>query len=263
MRSSIKIRAEAFRPPPGRLHEARQLAQGICDSVTDPHDWLHNYVNNHAARFAFDVAHTENLADGHSSIIIDVAAAPFVTSSLLARRGHDVSALDIAPERFTGLCNYLEVNVLKCDIELEQFPLEDNRADIVLLFETFEHLRIDPIFTFSEIVRILRPGGVMLLSTPNLKSLKGLYNYLLRNLSYSCAGNIFEEYSKLGKYGHMGHVREYTRRELVDFARHFRMRCERVIYRGTYEQAVMNALGFALPRLRPFQMLVLRKPDNG
>jgi hypothetical protein len=85
MRSSIKIRAEAFRPPPGRLHEARQLAQGICDSVTDPHDWLHNYVNNHAARFAFDVAHTENLADGHSSIIIDVTAAPFVTSSLLAR----------------------------------------------------------------------------------------------------------------------------------------------------------------------------------
>ncbi len=68
---------------------------------------------------------------------------------------------------------------------------------------------------------------------------------------------------KLGKFGHMGHVREYTRRELVEFARHFRMRCECVIYRGTYEGAVMNVLGFALPRLRPFQMLVLRKPDNG
>ena len=124
----------------------------------------------------------------------------------------------------------------------------------------FEHLRIDLIFTFSEIVQILKPGGVILLSTPNLKSLKGLVNYLFRNRAYSCAGNVFEEYSKLGKFGHMGHVREYTPQEIVDFARHFRMRCESIIYRGCYEQTTMNALGFAMSQLRPFQMLVLRKP---
>jgi SAM-dependent methyltransferase len=193
MRPSIQIGTEAFRPPHDGLFAAQQLAQGICESVTDCHGWLHNYVNNHAARFAFDVAHTQNIAGGQPSIIIDVAAAPFVTSSLLARLDHEVTALDISPERFTGLCDYLEVNVLKCDIERERFPLEDDRADIVLLFEIFEYLRIDPIFTFSEIVRILKPGGVVLLSTPNLKSLKGLYNYLFRYLSYSCAGNIFEE----------------------------------------------------------------------
>jgi len=259
----MKIGAEAFRPSPCGLRDAQQLAQGICALVTDRHDWLHNYVKAHAPRFAFDVAHAEHFSGQRRNVIIDVAAAPFVTSSLLARRRHEVTALDIAPERFTGLCDYLKVNVLKCDIESERFPLEDKRVDIVLLFEIFEHLRIDPIFTFSEIVRILKPGGVVLLSTPNLKSLKGIFNYLFRDLSYSCAGNIFEEYSKLGKFGHMGHVREYTSRELVDFTRHFRMRCEYVIYRGTYDRAIMNVPGFVLPRLRPFQMLVLRKPING
>lgn len=254
------IRAEAFRPSRERLREVQRLARGICETVTDRHNWLHNFVNNHAVRFAFDVAHAESHAQVQPGRIIDVAAAPFVTSSLLARRGHEVTALDIAPERFPGLCDYLEVNALKCDIERERLPLGDNHADMVLMFEILEHLRIDLIFTFSEIVRILKPGGLVLLSTPNLKSLKGLFNYLFRSLSYSCTGNIFQEYSKLGKYGHMGHVREYTTREVADFARNFHLRCESVVYRGTYGRPVMNAVGFALPRLRPFQMLVLRKP---
>jgi predicted SAM-dependent methyltransferase len=58
---------------------------------------------------------------------------------------------------------------------------------VVYLAEVFEHLRIDPIFRARELRRVLRPGGRLLLRTPNLQSLQEIYSFLVSGLACSCA----------------------------------------------------------------------------
>ena len=53
------------------------------------------------------------------------------------------------------------------NIEMEQFPYDDDSFDVVLFCEIIEHLTADPIASLREIKRVLRPDGVLVLTTPN------------------------------------------------------------------------------------------------
>lgn len=67
----------------------------------------------------------------------------------------------------------VEENILKgikaqqIDVSREQLPYKDEAFDAVLFARTLEHL-IDPDFALKEIHRILKPKGILVLSTPNL-----------------------------------------------------------------------------------------------
>jgi glycosyltransferase involved in cell wall biosynthesis/SAM-dependent methyltransferase len=52
-------------------------------------------------------------------------------------------------------------------------PLEDGHADVVVCFETIEHLDDQAAFV-GELVRILRPEGLLILSTPDRRAFAGL-----------------------------------------------------------------------------------------
>ncbi len=150
------------------------------------------------------------------------------------------------------------MRVLRCNIKSEEIPLESDSFDAVLFFEIFEHLRINPIYTLREVLRVLKPGG-LLLATPNLRSLGGIKNFLLRNQAYSCFGNILEEYEKLEQIGHMGHVREYTSTEVIDFLKRLGFDVIKIIYRGKYEFILNKLIISIFPSLRPFITYVAQK----
>jgi SAM-dependent methyltransferase len=54
----------------------------------------------------------------------------------------------------------------------EQIPLADNSVDVVVSFETIEHVA-NPDHFLDECRRVLTPGGRLIISTPN----KGVYTY--------------------------------------------------------------------------------------
>lgn len=54
------------------------------------------------------------------------------------------------------------------DIQYETYPVSDESYDYVMLFETLEHLPIDPMFVMQEINRILKFSGVVFITTPNI-----------------------------------------------------------------------------------------------
>ncbi|NLU69235.1 class I SAM-dependent methyltransferase [Streptomyces sp. HNM0574] len=87
-------------------------------------------------------------------------------------------------------------------------PFADGSADAVVLSEVIEHL-VDPDAALDELRRVLRPGGHLLLSTPNLAA---WYN---RALLLCGTQPVFSEVSLRGIHGRpgsqvVGHLRLYT-----------------------------------------------------
>ncbi len=66
------------------------------------------------------------------------------------------------------------------NLEKDAAPYPDATFDGVVLMEVLEHFTVDPMYAMSELNRILKPDGFLLLTTPNLASwvsLHGLINY--------------------------------------------------------------------------------------
>jgi len=70
------------------------------------------------------------------------------------------------------------VEILAIDYESDPLPYADESRDGVLLCEVIEHFVRDPLFCFIEINRILKPGGVLLVTTPNASSWFSVYQAL-------------------------------------------------------------------------------------
>lgn len=53
------------------------------------------------------------------------------------------------------------------DIETEPLPVADGWADAVVMMQVWEHFAVDPMHVLWEVNRVLKPGGRLILSTPN------------------------------------------------------------------------------------------------
>ena len=141
----------------------------------------------------------------------------------------DGSALAVAAEhnpahRFAGIdwsgdalrqAQALGLTVVRAGVSGGSLPVADGAADVVIMSELIEHL-VDPDGAVAEARRILRPGGSLLLSTPNLAA---WYN---RGLLAFGIQPIFSEVSLRGVFGRpgrvvAGHLRLFTRRALTEF----------------------------------------------
>jgi glycosyltransferase involved in cell wall biosynthesis/SAM-dependent methyltransferase len=91
------------------------------------------------------------------------------------------------------------------NVEKDPFPYADNSFDSVLFCEIIEHLLADPVHALMEIRRVLKPGGNLILTTPNVARLENA-------LKIIAGENIYDPYSGYGPYGR--HNREYTQMDL-------------------------------------------------
>lgn len=96
------------------------------------------------------------------------------------------------------------------NIENDAFPYADGEFDLVIFAEIIEHLLNDPCKVLREIKRVLKPGGVLILTTPNVARLENVCRLI-------SGANIYDPYSGYGPYGR--HNREYNRHELDQLLR--------------------------------------------
>lgn len=102
-----------------------------------------------------------------SGIILDIGCGAGHGSNSLAKKYGKVRGVDISEEAIA----YAKENWALDNIEFKvgsamDIPYPDNTFDAVAAFEVFEHLSDWRKF-LSEIRRVLKPGGIVYISTPN------------------------------------------------------------------------------------------------
>lgn len=93
------------------------------------------------------------------------------------------------------------------NIETDPFPYPDEHFDVVVFSELIEHLGVNPVRALAEIHRVLRPNGVVIVTTPNSLSLERFATFL------RAGSQMVDRYSPLFGYG-ARHNREYHPGEL-------------------------------------------------
>lgn len=91
------------------------------------------------------------------------------------------------------------------NVEEDTFPYNDSTFELIIFAEIIEHLLMDPCKALLEIRRVLKPGGTLILTTPNVARLENIAKII-------SGSNIYDPYSGYGPYGR--HNREYNIHEL-------------------------------------------------
>ncbi len=152
--------------------------------------------------------------------VLEMGAYMQMTPALRGRLGYgEVRGCYYGP---AGKVDHREVRsadgeVFTCDVDLfdaerDPFPYPDEHFATVLCCELLEHLPTDPMFMMTEINRILRPGGHLVITTPNVASLRAL-----RAVLEGYHPGFFPAYirpSEPGAEVEARHAREYTPREI-------------------------------------------------
>jgi SAM-dependent methyltransferase len=145
--------------------------------------------------------------------ILDLGCGDGAAAQVAAQRnpGHRMAGIDWSAGNL-NLARRRGLGVVRAGVG-PQLPFADEVADVVIMSELIEHL-VDTDSALDEVRRMLKPGGSLLLSTPNLAA---WYN---RGLVAFGVQPVFSEVSLRGVYGRpgsqvAGHLHLFTQRALV------------------------------------------------
>jgi len=130
--------------------------------------------------------------------VLDLGCGDGAAASLAAQRspGHHLIGFDWSA---SALRRARRLGLTAVRSGVDPLPVASGAVDVVIMSELIEHL-VDTDAALDEVFRVLRPGGSLLLSTPNLAA---WYN---RGLVALGVQPIFSEVSLRGVYGRPGHV---------------------------------------------------------
>lgn len=128
--------------------------------------YMVNALNCHASPGTFETVLVElkNIIDEKSgSSLLNLGGGTGQVSTIIKELGFDIKNVDIEVEKETDENFFFDLN---CDKDL---PFEENSFDVVLCQEVIEHIE-NPWRLFRQVYRVLKPGGLMMVTTPNILS---------------------------------------------------------------------------------------------
>lgn len=206
------------------------------------------YQEYHARRFGYLLDAVERVAQPGSAIL-DIGRGPF--TDMLAARYRDVTTLGFAGPA-TGH--------ITCDLNDTGRIRTERRFDVIVFAEVLEHLHTAPETVLTRLRGLLRPGGYLIVQTPNACD-------LIKRIKLLAGRNPYERIRTTTM--NPGHFREYTRAELFDIATaaSFEVIDHRYAeYFGCYDRGWRSAIGLpflravaaVLPSLARGQTMILR-----
>jgi SAM-dependent methyltransferase len=205
-------------PPTGESPAAVHVEPEYVESWA-PDPAALNYIQHHLTRFEKTLAITPPGCPRDR--ILEMGSYLQITPALKNRLGYgEVRGCYYGPagkiDRHSVTSSSGEE--FRCDLELfdaerDCFPYDDEYFSTVLCCELIEHLTADPMHMLAEINRILKPGGHLVLTTPNLGSLRAIAAIL-----EGYHPGFFPAYIRPpaeGEEPEARHNREYTPREVA------------------------------------------------
>jgi 2-polyprenyl-6-hydroxyphenyl methylase/3-demethylubiquinone-9 3-methyltransferase len=180
------------------------------------------YLDDHYLRFRSTLQEFCPLHDARGQHVLDVGAHWLHQAVIWRQAGFEIVAMDLPgtlqEPRIRSVASELDISLLPCEDmeqanELAQLP--DSSIDVVLFTEILEHITFNPVGFWRHIHRILKPGGRILITTPNYYSWKGRAWQPLRFLR-GYGGSISVD-EVLGKHTYAHHWREYSAGEIVRY----------------------------------------------
>ncbi|MBM3791170.1 MAG: methyltransferase domain-containing protein [Acidobacteria bacterium] len=182
--------------------------------------------------------------------LLEIPAGEGALAWQLHKLGYAVTAGDIDPRFFKVApipCIYVDLN--------RPFPIEDARFEFISCIEGIEHLQ-DQFQFVRECHRVLKPGGTLVLSTPNILNLASRLKYLLCGF-YSLVPRPINEFSRVPVFDHINPITYYQLR----YALHTQgFRITRVT--TDFHRRSAKALYFLLPMVRLCSRRTMRKETD-
>jgi 2-polyprenyl-3-methyl-5-hydroxy-6-metoxy-1,4-benzoquinol methylase len=137
--------------------------------------------------------------------VLDVGGGQFAI--LASKLFHDKATIGDMGDAYRAPADAAGVEFVVCNLLDDDPPSFDNAFDAIILAEVVEHLPVPPYLILSKVRNWLKPGGVLLVTTPNL--------FRLRNVVRLLRGrDVFDKFMMPRDEVSLGHQTEYSAEHL-------------------------------------------------
>lgn len=124
----------------------------------------------------------------------------------------------MVPPQFTPYLSERKCEFIVGDITKQISPNHLGRFDLIIFTEVLEHILAPDEVVIGNIYSMLKPGGLICFSVPNIATFANRFRLLIgKNVCWPKKEQIE------GVYGGYGHIREYTLKEAVDIMKPFQI----------------------------------------
>jgi ubiquinone/menaquinone biosynthesis C-methylase UbiE len=128
------------------------------------------FVSEHLHRYCISNQFISN------KVVLDIASGEGYGSNLLSKHAKHVIGVDIDNRTIEkAKIKYKKSNLIFRTGSADKIPVEDRSIDVVISFETIEHHDKHQEM-FNEIKRVLKPDGILIMSSPDKKYHSDLTN---------------------------------------------------------------------------------------
>jgi 2-polyprenyl-3-methyl-5-hydroxy-6-metoxy-1,4-benzoquinol methylase len=191
---------------------------------------------------------------GHGKRVLDVGCSSGYLARPLVAQGCTVVGLELDPDAAAEARNFCE-EVLVGDVETMELPFDPGSFDVVLCGDLIEHLR-DPEAFLARVRPLLRPGGRLVLTTPNVANWAMRLGLLVGRWRYTDRGILDRTHTHL-----------FTRATLVETLERAGYRIAKLdftvplpVARRPATERIAHAIGRLRPPLFAYQFVVAAEP---
>lgn len=164
----------------------RKMLTYISTEISE--DYYQDYYFHHSLDRYIDIL--RRVPKVSSGSALEVGCGYGDISTILAKLGYTVYATDLLGDhtrrKMEDRISKYNINFQQNNIEAEPLPFEDCWFDVVIFSEVLEHLNYSPLIPMKELCRVLKNGGRLIISTPNIACLSNIIALLFgKNAIYS------------------------------------------------------------------------------
>ncbi|MBI4136788.1 class I SAM-dependent methyltransferase [Candidatus Roizmanbacteria bacterium] len=229
-----------------------QLVQQIkIPLLTNPPELAYFVI--HQERYKIILQEIMKLNLPKNSRVLDIGCYPLHLFTALQREPFEFKMNGIASNHEP----VTEENIAQLNIEKEKLPFKKETFDLVLMTEVVEHLTVDPRAYLTEVKRVLKNNGYLLITTPNAAHLKNRMKLLSGKSAHFPLEQLLET-NVDDESIYFRHNREFTMEELKMILQSAKYEIRDSKYESFYtpfregkKKNVTSAAGYFLTQIYP------------